>query len=515
MDKDDRLLDDNYLPDNLPDCHKLIKDLRTRMKSLEERLAELEKQLARRNRMIFGKRSAKVSNTVLTGTGKAIYEANTKELEDECAELQILRPEKVHGGGGRTAPANAPVSETITHEITDPAELACPCCGTQRTVLGFRVAHQLDIIQAMFKMLKHVQYTYRCPKCQGEVITAPKPQQPFGKGYATGALVAHVANAKFNWHQPLYRQEEIYRAQSVPIARSTMCRLLKEGADIFHLIVKRMHRLILKSRFVQSDTTTMPVIKKGLGKTHKGAISILRGDENYPYIYYEYTDSATQQHALGLMPDYRGFLVTDGSQIYGPVIEAGATAVNCWSHAYRKFEDALKVEPEFAQEPIAMIKGLFDVERVAAEMPEEERLGLRLRVSKKRLAELKDWLDYQTYRADFTPKDAFGEAVLYLLNRWKALCEYADTGFLPADNNWSENGLRPAVLGRKNWLFAGSVDGGRTAAIFMSIVQTCRRLGIDPFEYMSDVLTRFPSARTSDVDQYLPDRWLEQRRSSH
>jgi transposase len=509
MDKDDRLLDDNYLPDNLPDCHKLIKDLRTRVKSLEERVAELEKQMGRRNRMLFGKRSAKVSDTVLTGTGKAIFDRNAKELEAECDRLKLVPDEKTHGGGGRTAPAQAPQEESIPHEITDSATLACPCCGTQRKALGFRVSQQLDIINVAFKQLRHIQYTYRCPKCKGEFITAPKPEQPFGKGFATGRLVAHIATAKFNWHQPLYRQEEIYRAQTVGIARSTMCRLLKDGADILSLIVKRMHQLILQSRYVQSDTTTMPVIKKGLGKTHKGAIAILRGDESQPYIYYEYADSPTQEHACALMRGYIGFVLTDGSPIYNKVIEAGATAVNCWSHAYRKFEEAQKVEPEFALEAIAMIKGLFDVERVISNMSESERLDLRLRVSKPRLAELKEWLDDHTYRADFTPKDAFGEAVLYCLNRWKSLSEYANTGFLPADNNWSENGLRPTVLGRKNWLFAGSVEGGRTAAIYMSIVQTCRRLNIDPCKYMSDVLTRFPFARTSEVDNFLPDRWKQ------
>lgn len=508
MDEKD-LLNDDYLPDNVPDCHKVINGLRKIVRSHEERI-ELEKQIGRRNRMLFGKRSAKVSNTVLTGTGKVIYDANAKQLDDECSKLQLVQNETPHGGGGRTAPDAAPLEETITHEIKDQHKLACPCCGTTRTILGFRVKQQLDVIRSMYKVLKHVQYTYRCPKCKGEVITAEKPEQPFGKGYATANLVAQIASAKFNAHLPLYRQEQICKAQGVPIARSTMCRLLKEGADIFRLIVKRMHELILNSRFVQSDTTTMPVIKKGLGKTHKGAISILRGDEAHPYIYYEYTDSATQEHALALMRNYCGILLTDGSAIYNKVIERGATAANCWSHAYRKFEESQKVEPEYALEAIAMIKGLFDVERVAASMSEAERLDLRLRVSKQRLVELKKWLEYQTYRFDFIPKDAFGEAVLYCLNRWSALRQYADTGFVPIDNNWSENGLRPAVLGRKNWLFAGSVEGGNTAAIYMSIVQSCRRLNIDPFEYMADVLARFPFARTSDVDSFLPDRWQMQ-----
>jgi transposase len=128
---------------------------------------------------------------------------------------------------------------------------------------------------------------------------------------------------------------------------------------------------------------------------------------------------------------------------------------------------------------------------------------------------LKNWLDEQTQIIYFMPKSPFGEAVNYCLNRWDALCRYTDFGFLLADNNHSENGLRPAVLGRRNWLFAGSVEGGHTAATFMSIVHTCRRLNIDPFEYMTDVLTRLPATRTGDIDQFLPDRWKELRNSAH
>jgi transposase len=145
--------------------------------------------------------------------------------------------------------------------------------------MGFRVSQQLTIVQAVFQLLKHIQYTYSCPKYQGEIITAEKPEQPFGKGYANAALVAHIGNAKFNWHLPLYRQEQIYRAQTVPIARSNMSRWLREGAEYLQLIVERMHQLLLQSRYILSDTTAMPVIKKGLGQTHKGVIWIARGDD--------------------------------------------------------------------------------------------------------------------------------------------------------------------------------------------------------------------------------------------
>lgn len=347
------------------------------------------------------------------------------------------------------------------------------------------------------------------------MITAEKPEQLFGKGYATAGLVAHIANSKFSWHLPLYRQEQIYRAQSVPIARSNMCRWLKEGAEFLRLIVERMHARLLESRFIQSDTTTLPVIKKGLGKAHKGVIWIARGDDSRPYIVYKFTESATGAHATDLFPEYQGYLVTDGSSVFNGVIEDGALAVNCWSHAYRYFEDAINSDKEFAGEGIAMVKGLFDVERVAEGMTESERYELRQRVSKRRLHELKIWLDDQLRRPDFLPKSKLGDAVRYCLNHWTALCRYIDNGFLPIDNNWSENGLRPAVLGRKNWLFAGSVEGGHTAAIWMSIVQTCRRLELDPFEYMQDVLTRLPAAKTSQIDEFLPDQWKLQRTVAH
>lgn len=522
MDKPDPLLDPNYLPDNLPECHKVIGDLRERLaavaeivNALQQRVADLEKQVDRRNRMLFGKRSAKTSKTVLTGTGKAIYDANAEELENECDNLQIAPDEKGHGGGGRSAPNNAPTEETIEHTITNPEVLACPCCGTMRKVIGFRVSQQLDIIKAVFQMLKHIQYSYSCPKCQGEVITAEKPEQPFGKGYATAGLVALIGNSKFNWHQPLYRQEQIYTAQTVPIPRSSMCRWLKEGAEYLRLIVKRMHQLLLQSRFIHSDTTTMPVIKKGLGKTHKGVIWIARGDETHPYIIYEFTESGAGEHATRLFSNYKGYLVTDAASVFNGVIKVGATAVNCWAHAYRNFEDAKDSEAELAGEAIAMIKGLFDIERVAANMTEAERLDWRQRVSKGRLVVLKQWLDDQVSRADFLPMSKFGEAVNYCLSRWQALYRYVGTGFLPIDNNWAENGLRPTVLGRKNWLFAGSVDGGHTAAVWMSIVHTCRRLGIDPFEYLEDVLKRLPAAKTSQIDEFLPDRWKQLRNASH
>ncbi len=500
--KPDSPEDPNYLPDNLPECHKLITDLRNRVTSLEARLAELEKQLRRRNRMIFGKSSAKVPATLLTGTGKVVYDQNLSELEAEKANLQIAPEVKKNGGGGRTAPNNAPKLRKIEHKITEPEALACPGCSKPRKVIGFEVSYQLDILKAIFEKLEHIQYKYACSDCEGQVELAPKPYQPIDKGYATSGLIAHIGVSKFDWHLPLYRQERIYLAQTVPIARSSMCRWLKEAADMFDVVVRRMHQLMIQSRLMQSDSTGMPVIKKGLGKTHQGTTWLYRDEK---YILYKFTETGEGEHPERVLAGFKGVLLTDAAPVFNGVIENGATKAGCWAHVFRYFEDARKEDPENADYALAIIKSLFDIEQVAAQLSEEECQDLRQRLSKPKLAALKSWAD--EIRPNVLPKSALGEALTYLNNQWDALCLYADTGFVPSHNNASENGLRPAVLGRRNWLFAGSVEGGHTAAIWMSLVHTCRRLKIDPFDYFKDVLDRLPATPISQIDQFLPDKW--------
>jgi transposase len=507
----------NYLPDNLPECHKLITDLRNEIKALKSsavemaeemkilktRMAELEQQLRVRNRMIFGKSSAKVPAASLTGTGKVVYDQSFNELESEKADLKIAPNENKHGGGGRTAPKNAPQQREIEHKITEPQALACPACSQPRKVIGFEVSYQLDIIKTIFETLKHIQYRYACPDCEEQVALAPKPYQPIDKGYATPGLIAHIGVSKFDWHLPLYRQERIYLAESVPLARSSMCRWLKEAADMLDIIVKRMHQLMLDSRLIQSDSTGMPVIKKGLGQTHKGSTWLYRDDK---YMLYKFTETGEGIHPETVLAGFKGVLLTDGADVFNGVIRGGATKAGCWSHLFRYFEEARK-EDERADYALAIIKSLFDIERVAAELPEEERKDLRHRLSKPKLVVLKSWAD--EIRQSVLPKDPLGKGLTYLQNQWDALCLYADTGFVPSHNNASENGLRPAVLGRRNWLFAGSVEGGHTAAIWMTLVHTCRRLKINPFDYLKDTLARLPATPTSQIDQFLPDKWKE------
>ena len=496
----------NYLPDNIPECHKLITDLRNKVKSLEERVAVLEKQLSRRNRAAFGKKSAKVDATLLTGTGKAIHFQTANELDAEKDRLNIVRDPK--HGGGRSAPSSHLAPRKVEHRI-DASEIPCPCCGQPREIIGFDVSHQVEFVLSLFEYIQHIMFKYACKNCAGQIIAAQKPYQPIDKGLPGPGLLAKIATDKFWLHLPLYRQEQVFKALSIPINRSSMCRWLKEVADILHPIVKRMSQLILNSRVLQSDATTLPVIKKGLGKTHKGCIWVYRGDADHSYVFYDYSDTERSIYPEEILKGYTGILQTDGTNKFNNIIENGATSANCWAHVHCYFEDAWKSDPVSAEFPMGVIKSLFDIERVAATLSESERKDLRQRLAKPKIALLKDCLDEA--QLVVLPKTKLGEAISYTLNRWPALLVYLDHPFVEISNNASERSIKPMVLSRRNWLFAGSEEGGHTAATIMSIIETCKRLRINPFEYIKDVLTRFPSTKTSQIDDFLPDRWLALR----
>lgn len=484
------------LPENVQDCHQLIKDLFARV-------AELEKQLSRRNRATYGQKSAKVDATLLTGTGKAIHSQTADELAAEVNRLNIVPNDKQ--GGGRGAPPSSLDTRREEH-VLDAGEIKCPCCGDARTIIGFDVSHQTEFVRSLFENIQHVMYKYSCKKCGGQIVTASKPYQPIDKGKAGPGLLAKISTDKFWLHLPTYRQEQVFKALGIPIDRSCMSRWLKEIANLLNPIVQRMRRLILESRVVQSDATTLPVIKKGLGKTHKGYIWVYRGDKNKPYVFYNYSDTEHSIYPETILMGYTGIVQTDGTNKFNEIIKNGATAANCWAHVHCYFEDAWKDDPVSAEFPMGLIKSLFDIERVAATLSDNERLDLRQRLAKPKLTLLKEWLD--DAKLTELPKTKLGEAITYTLNRWPALQVYLDHPFVEISNNASERSIKPMVLSRRNWLFAGSEEGGHTAATIMSLIESCKRLNINPFEYMKDVLTRFPSAKISQVDDFLPDRWL-------
>lgn len=393
----------------------------------------------------------------------------------------------------------------------DDGMLPCPDCKTIRTIIGFETAGQIEFVKTVFEYIQHRMFKYACRKCNKHLVTAQRPYQPIDKGSAGPGLLAKIATDKFWLHLPLYRQEQIFKALSIPINRASMSRWLAEIAELLAPIVKRMHERILQSDVVQSDASTLPVIKKGLGKAHRGIVWTYRGDGEHPYVLYDYSDTEHSKYPEKILDGFTGILQTDGTNKYNEIIRQGATSANCWAHVHCYFEDAWSVDPVGTEFPMGVIKSLFDIERTAKALPDEARKDIRQRLAKPKIESLRSWLEHaKNYEP---PKTKLADAISYTLNR-DALLVYLEHGNVEISNNGSERSIKPLVLSRRNWLFAGSEHGAETAVTIMSLIESCKRLDINPFEYLKDVLTRFPSSTASQLDDFLPDNWLAQQKQS-
>ena len=348
------------------------------------------------------------------------------------------------------------------------------------------------------------------------VVVAPKPAQPIDKGLPGPGLMSFVITSKYYDHIPLNRQGEIFLRQGVPIHRSTLCDWMAAAAELLFSLYKAMLLDLLRSRVVQTDETRLPVLEKGNTKTKSGRLWVFLGDRDHPHTIYHYTATKARDGPAGILENYQGFLQADAANVFDGIYLSGdIIEVGCWAHGRRHFHDAFTSDTARSAEALARISFFYDVERDATKIVDEQKLdatqadALRLKMRQEqtlpKLHQFKDWVDAQTKLV--LPKSPIAQAINYAQNHWQALLRFTEHGFLNIDNNASERAMRPAALGRKNFLFAGSDEGGRTTAVLYSLTQTCRRHGIDPFAYLRDVLTRLPKGDFQDLAELFPHRW--------
>jgi transposase len=354
------------------------------------------------------------------------------------------------------------------------------------------------------------------------VVVAPKPAQPIDKGLPGAGLLAFIITSKYYDHLPLNRQEAIIGRLGVNLHRSTLCGWMAASADLLRPLYDAMLADVLLSQVVQTDETRLPVLEKGNTKTKSGRLWAFVGDRDHPHTVYHYTATKARDGPAGILVKYKGFLQADAANVFDGIYLPGyIVEVGCWAHARRYFHDARTSDAARAAEALARIGFFYDVEREAKKIIDEQRLdgaqadAWRLKMRRERtlpkLREFADWLDAQAILV--LPKSPIAQAINYARNHWQALLRFTEHGFLNIDNNASERAMRPAALGRKNYLFAGSDEGGRTTAVLYTMTQTCRRHGIDPFAYFQDVLTRLPKGHFQELADLFPHRWAAAQRA--
>jgi hypothetical protein len=353
--------------------------------------------------------------------------------------------------------------------------------------------------------------TYACKACQEHVVTAPKPPQPIDKGVAGPGLLAHVITSKYVQHMPLYRKEEDLARHGVLVRRSTLAGWMAGAAECLLPLQKLMTRRVLAGDVVGTDDTPVKVLDPELDHTRTGRFWAYVGDDRHRYAVYDYTPSRRREGPHAFLKDYEGVLQADAFGGYdgiflksnGKIIEAA-----CHAHARRKFFEARETSPEQAHQALAYFGRLYAIEFQAENLSAAARRALREEKSAPILNDLRVWLNTQLQ--GLRPKSPMTVAVKYSLKNWDALTRFVTDGNIPIDNNRTERTLRAQAVGRRNWLFLGSDNGGRTAAILYSIVASAKRHHLDPQAYLTDVLRRLPAITNPlALRGLLPDRWAK------
>jgi len=373
--------------------------------------------------------------------------------------------------------------------------------------IGEDVAEKLDYVPGVFSVERHIRGKWACAHCQ-TITQAPVHSHVIDKGIPTTGLLAQVLVAKFADHLPLYRQEAIFGRAGLAIPRSTLAQWVGTCGVRLQPLVDALKTAILGYRVLHADETPVAMLKPGEGKTHRAYLWAYAPGafEDIKAVVYDFCESRAGEHARAFLGDWKGSLTCDDFSGYKALIASGVTEVGCLAHARRKFFDLHAANKsqiaEFALEQFARV---YEVERQVKELDAAQRTAVRREQSKPLLDALQQWMSLQ--RQKVPDSSATAKALDYSLRRWTALTRFVDDGQLPVDNNWIENQIRPIAIGRNNWLFAGSLRAGQRAAAVMSLIQSARMNGHDPYAYLKDVLTRLPTQKANRIEELLPHCW--------
>ena len=334
------------------------------------------------------------------------------------------------------------------------------------------------------------------------------PAQIIDKGIPTAGLLAQVLVAKYADHLPLYRQEDIFARAGMALPRSTLAQWVGVCGVQLQPLVDALKDEILSCAVLHADETPVAMLKPGNKKTHRAYLWAYAPGafEDMKAVVYDFCESRAGEHARAFLGEWKGSLVCDDFSGYKQSFTLGVTEAGCMAHARRKFfELHASNKSQIAGQALSYISALYDVEREVKNLTANERLHIRQARSKPLTDALYRWMELQ--RRQITDGSATAKAIDYSIKRWSALTRFLDDGQLPIDNNWAENQIRPVAIGRKNWLFAGSLRAGQRAAAVMSLIQSARLNGHDPYAYLKDVLAHLPTHKNSQIEELLPHRW--------
>lgn len=496
----------------IPLPQKSYEELETENAELHEEIERLWQQIKLLKKHIYGQKSEKLP--VIDLRQEPLFPSESMIID----EPEAITPVKEHvrkGGGRKVLPANLP-RERIEYE---PEEKTCGNCGVELEKIGEEITTELDYIPARLIVREHVKIKRACSKCKEAGVSIgklPPEVQPIERGRAGIGLLVYIIISKYCDHLPLNRLEQMFARCGMEIARQRMCDWLREMAEQLKPLAEAILKVLLERDYLQADETTIKVqleevqLEELKRKLHTGYFWAIHAPPNI--VYYHYAPTRAGEVPKELLKDFTGVLQTDAYAGYNPVyVPDKCRRLACLAHIRRKLLDNNAAANKHGNQALELIQRLSKVEREAKNLSceEAERLTRRHELRQQKSRPLLDRFFgvLATIRDTYLPKNMLRAAAEYALDQREEMYRYLEDPRFEIDNNSIERMMRPIAIGRKNYLFAGSHAGAEWAAVFYTLINTCKLNGINPADYLRDVIIRINNHPQSRINELLPFNW--------
>lgn len=499
------------LPNEINALREQVSALQAALAALKNENALLRQKLDALARRLFGV-SSEALNPAQLQLLLQLPELAPPPVENPPAPAVVKERSPVRKPRAPRLPEHLPVIE----EVIDP-EPVKQKPGDWRCI-GQEVSEQLDYEPARFLRRRTIRkkYVHRATVDAVPVI-APLPERLLDRSLPAAGLLAHIVVSKYCDHLPLYRQEQIYaQRHEVLLPRQTLARWVALAADWLKPIYEQIRTGVLAGGYVQVDETPVDYLEPGHGQTKQGYLwtGCCPGGD----VFFHWATSRAAACLTDLVPGtFTGTLQCDGYAAYRtfarshhqPIVLAG-----CWAHVRRKFYEAQESAPRLAGWLLGQIQHLYRIEAGLREHRAGPALRAAVRASESRpvVKRIERVLLKLKAGGRHLPQSPLGAAIDYTLNLWPTLEVYLTDGRVEIDNNLVENAIRPTAIGKKNWLFVGEAEAGERSAIIYTVIECCRRRGLNPFEYLRDVLTRLPGMTNHQVPDVTPAAWRKNQK---
>ena len=497
------------LPTNPDELRQFATLLMSELKCRDLKITKLEHQLAGMRQHRFGSSSEALDQLKLAleedEIAAAVKDGDQGQENDTAQATAKDKPKR------KPLPDHLPRNEEVLSP--SPGD-ACGECGGKLKTLGEDVTEELEYVPGRFVVNRIVRPRMACACCE-KIVQVPLPSRPIERGRPGPGLLAHVLVSKYADHLPLYRQSQIFERDGIDLDRSTLADWVGKSTNLLEPLADAIGRHVLNGQSIFADDTPVKLLNPGAGKTKTARLWAYVRDER-PWVgeaqqaaWYQFSCDRKGVRPGQHLTNYQGWMHADGYAGFEELYRSGKIhEVACMAHVRRKFVDVYKSQGSaIAEEAIKRIARLYGGEKLARGQPPDERVKIRQEKSKPVFDDLDAWLNAQLPK--ISAKTPLAGAIRYALTRMKRLRPYLENGFLELDNNTAERSMRPIALGRKNYLFMGSLGGGKAAAIAYTLIETAKLNGVNPQAWLTDVLDRIADHKITRLDELLPWRYAQ------